>query len=222
MSHLLGFSVLSIVARSFVLRILYPTYPRDTVDCVIIIASLRRAKTLGESAGGTMASTLSKAYPTAVEETTVQEKLYLSDGSISSRDGRNSVPIAKEMERKIIMKTDLHVLPILFLLFLVSFVDRTNIGNAKIEGLTTGLHMVGDQYSIAVFVFNIPYVLLDIPSNLLLRRVRPNVMLGTMMFCWGKSSLHLCVRPQTDSNQVSRHSAKASHSPTAVSSSAAR
>ncbi|KAI4142727.1 MAG: hypothetical protein LQ340_007249, partial [Diploschistes diacapsis] len=117
-----------------------------------------------------MASTLSKAYPTAVEETTVQEKLYLSDGSISSRDGRNSVPIAKEMERKIIMKTDLHVLPILFLLFLVSFVDRTNIGNAKIEGLTTGLHMVGDQYSIAVFVFNIPYVLLDIPSNLLLRR----------------------------------------------------
>ena len=130
-----------------------------------------------------MAAVLSKAYPTAVEET-MQEKIYLSDESISSQ-GR-SVPITKEAERKIIMKTDLHVLPILFLLFLVSFVDRTNIGNAKIMGLTDGLHMTGNQYNIAVFVFNIPYVLLDIPSNMLLRKVRPNYMLSAMMFCWGK------------------------------------
>ena len=135
-----------------------------------------------------MASILSKAYPTAAEETPVEkitvEKLSPVNESFNDAE---TATITKEVERKIIMKTDLHVLPILFLLFLVSFVDRTNIGNAKIEGLTDDLHMTGNQYNIAVLVFNIPYVLLDIPSNMLLRKWKPNVMLSTMMFCWGKS-----------------------------------
>ena len=129
-----------------------------------------------------MASILTKAYPTAVEETPIEKLAPASKASNSSEN----VAVTKELERKIIMKTDLHVLPILFLLFLVSFIDRTNIGNAKIAGLTDDLHMVGNQYNIAVFVFNIPYTLLDIPSNLLLRKSRPNIMLGGMMFCWGK------------------------------------
>ena len=135
-----------------------------------------------------MASLLSKAYPTAVEPTLSEKEIYIRDASLSSQSaGQSSYPITitKSLERRIIMKTDLHVMPILFLLFLVSFVDRTNIGNAKIQGMTDGLHMTGNQYNIAVFVFNIPYVLLDIPSNMLLRKVRPNRMLSTMMFCWG-------------------------------------
>ena len=130
-----------------------------------------------------MTAMFSKAYPTAVEATPIEKLSPISE----TFDDAESITITKEAERKIIMKTDLHVLPILFLLFLVSFVDRTNIGNAKIEGLTTDLHMVGNQYNIAVFVFNIPYVLLDIPSNMLLRRWKPNIMLSGMMFCWGKS-----------------------------------
>ena len=129
-----------------------------------------------------MTTILSKAYPTAVETTPAEKLSPISE----TFDDVESTAITKEVERKIIMKTDLHVLPILFLLFLVSFVDRTNIGNAKILGLTTDLHMVGNQYNIAVFVFNIPYVLLDIPSNMLLRRWKPNYMLSGMMFCWGK------------------------------------
>ncbi|MCJ1334618.1 hypothetical protein MMC10_011330 [Thelotrema lepadinum] len=128
-----------------------------------------------------MTAMFSKAYPTAVEATPIEKLSPISE----TFDDAESITITKEAERKIIMKTDLHVLPILFLLFLVSFVDRTNIGNAKIEGLTTDLHMVGNQYNIAVFVFNIPYVLLDIPSNMLLRRWKPNIMLSGMMFCWG-------------------------------------
>ena len=137
-----------------------------------------------------MASILKKAYPTAVEETPVEK---LSPVSEKFGDAEN-VALSKEAERKIIMKTDLHVLPILFLLFLVSFVDRTNIGNAKILGLTDELHMVGNQYNIAILVFNVPFVLLDVPSNLLLRRWKPNRMLSIMMFCWGRLSCFLAFK----------------------------
>lgn len=42
-------------------------------------------------------------------------------------------------------KVDLYLIPWLCLLYLISFLDRTNIGNAKIEGLQTDLQMTNNQ-----------------------------------------------------------------------------
>lgn len=53
-------------------------------------------------------------------------------------------------KRRILRKVDWHVIPILTLLYLVAFVDRSNIGNAKIVGMTKDLKMHGLQYNIAV------------------------------------------------------------------------
>ena len=61
-------------------------------------------------------------------------------------------------EKKLLRKVDLHVVPPLLILFLLAFLDRVNIGNAKIQGMTKELHMVGQDYSIALFIFFIPYV----------------------------------------------------------------
>jgi hypothetical protein len=62
-------------------------------------------------------------------------------------------------EKKILRKMDLRLIPMLALLYLLSFLDRGNIGNAKIEGLTEDLNMTGAQYNwyalrdpIAVFI----------------------------------------------------------------------
>jgi hypothetical protein len=48
----------------------------------------------------------------------------------------------------------------LSVLYLVSHLDRANIGNAKIAGLTEDLGLSGIQYNIALSLFFIPYVLL--------------------------------------------------------------
>jgi len=49
-------------------------------------------------------------------------------------------------------------------------------GNAKIEGLTKDLHMTGDQYNIALSIFFIPYILAEVPSNMILERFkRPSI-----------------------------------------------
>jgi hypothetical protein len=61
-------------------------------------------------------------------------------------------------EKKLLLKVDMHVVPPLLILFLLAFLDRVNIGNAKIQGMTKELHMVGQDYSIALFIFFIPYV----------------------------------------------------------------
>ena len=118
----------------------------------------------------------------------------VSEKSVDTSSNRALTPVDPAAERKLLLKIDLALMPILFLLFLVSFMDRTNIANAKIEGLEKSLNMKSNQYNIAVFIFNIPYVLLDIPSNLIMQKVKPSWWLGGMMFCWGRSicRIHPC------------------------------
>jgi len=59
-------------------------------------------------------------------------------------------------EKALLWKVDIHVVPPLLILFLLAFLDRTNIGNAKIQGMTKDLNMHGQDYSIALFIFFIP------------------------------------------------------------------
>jgi MFS family permease len=64
-----------------------------------------------------------------------------------------------------------------------------NIGNAKIQGLVApkekgGLNMLGNDYNIALFIFFIPYILLEVPCNILLKKLRPSVWLSSIMFGW--------------------------------------
>lgn len=62
------------------------------------------------------------------------------------------------MTRSILLKVDTRVLPILALLFLCSFLDRTNVGNAKLYGLTEDLHMTNLQYNQGLAVFYATYI----------------------------------------------------------------
>ena len=80
---------------------------------------------------------------------------------------------------------DLHLIPMLALLYLLSFLDRGNIGNAKIEGLQEDLHMTGPQYNWTLTVFFLTYCVFEVPSNLLLKRLRPSIWLPTIMVAWG-------------------------------------
>lgn len=54
--------------------------------------------------------------------------------------------------------TKLRILPVLALLFLCSFIDRTNVGNAKILGLETDIHINDHQYAIGLCVFYATYI----------------------------------------------------------------
>ena len=63
---------------------------------------------------------------------------------------------------------------------------RANIGNAKIEGLEKSLGMTGTDYNVALAIFFVPYVLCEVPSNMLLAKFKkPSVYIGILIFCWG-------------------------------------
>lgn len=83
------------------------------------------------------------------------------------------------------MQMDIRLIPMLALLYLLSFLDRGNIGNAKIEGLQEDLNMTSDQYNWCLTVFFFTYAAFEVPSNLLLKKLRPSRWLPTIMVSWG-------------------------------------
>jgi len=100
-------------------------------------------------------------------------------------DFKNVPRLTPEQERKLWRKVDMRLVPILSLMYLLSFLDRGNIGNAKLEGLTTQLDLTGNKYNIALIMFFIPYCLCEPPSNLALRAFRPSRWLPAINLTWG-------------------------------------
>ncbi|KAI5776576.1 retrograde regulation protein 2 [Geopyxis carbonaria] len=91
----------------------------------------------------------------------------------------------ERIDRELVRRLDWKLIPWLCLLYLASFLDRTNIGNAKIEGLATDLHMTPGQYSACLTIFFISYSLFEPLSNILLKRLRPSLYIPSIMVAWG-------------------------------------
>ncbi|KAI1329851.1 MFS general substrate transporter [Xylariaceae sp. FL0255] len=114
-------------------------------------------------------------------------------GAMSSKD--NTAPAERPFDSqklkttiddaKLLRKIDLHVLPILFIVYVAAFLDRVNISNALTLGLPQELGLVGEQPNIALSIFFVPYVILEIPSNAMLKKLSPHVWLSICIFFFG-------------------------------------
>jgi hypothetical protein len=87
---------------------------------------------------------------------------YLHDymrAGLTHEDAQFLYDIPKSEQDRIFHKVDWRLCPMLAVLYLISHLDRANIGNAKIEGLEDTLNMSGTDYNVALMVFFVPYVL---------------------------------------------------------------
>ncbi|KAI1824041.1 major facilitator superfamily domain-containing protein [Xylaria intraflava] len=108
----------------------------------------------------------------------------------NKEDGVPRSPEASEAgvavdDNALLKKIDVYLLPPVGLLYLLSFLDRSNVGNAKIEGLLEDLHMTGDQYLVGLSLYFVGYVLFEVPCNIILKRTSPRIWLPTLTIIWG-------------------------------------
>ena len=101
----------------------------------------------------------------------------------------DQTPLTPELGAKITRKLDIHIMPWLFVLWLLAFIDRSNIGNARIAGLSEDLNLTSNKFNIALAVFYVPYIIYDIPSNLILKKFRAGYYLPLLLITWGIVSL---------------------------------
>ncbi|SNX81325.1 related to TNA1 - High affinity nicotinic acid plasma membrane permease [Melanopsichium pennsylvanicum] len=93
------------------------------------------------------------------------------------------VQYTRSEERKLVRKIDFVVVPILLVLYLLSFLDRSNIGNAKLDGLVKDIKL--NDYSTALTLFFVGYVIGEVPANIVLKKTSPPVWLPTLTLIWG-------------------------------------
>ncbi|KAK3360338.1 major facilitator superfamily domain-containing protein [Lasiosphaeria hispida] len=88
-------------------------------------------------------------------------------------------------EKSLLRRLDLRLLPAVGILYLLSFLDRSNVGNARIEGLAGDLNMTGNQYLTGLTLYFVGYVIFEIPCNIILKRTTPRFWLPTLTILWG-------------------------------------
>ncbi|SPQ27094.1 93eb8585-546c-47ac-a2d5-276a84ca467d [Thermothielavioides terrestris] len=131
-------------------------------------------------------------------EKEIAQQVEKSQINTSSKDGElsdASVPGSElewsdEEERAIRRKIDWHTVPLVTLLYMLTFLDRINIGNARIQGLAADLDMlVGVRFNWALSIFYIVYLLVEVPSNILLKRIGGRFYLPLLVCGFGLVSL---------------------------------
>ncbi|KAJ5609937.1 hypothetical protein N7510_006656 [Penicillium lagena] len=92
-------------------------------------------------------------------------------------------------EKKLLRKLDLCICPLVMSIFLVAYLDRSNLGNAAVAGMPEDIGLVGNQLGNAVSLFYATYVFFEIPFSMLLRKLRPNRLISALIIGFSASIL---------------------------------
>ncbi|KAF7118846.1 hypothetical protein CNMCM5793_008478 [Aspergillus hiratsukae] len=123
----------------------------------------------------------------------VEKALRYDDGSSTPDSGPVVDSLSedeREIEPKLRRKLDLRIMPVVVLIYLLNFIDRSNYTAARLQGLERDLHLSSSEYQVGLSVFFVGYVLGPIPSNLLLNYLgRPSSYIGLFGISWGLVTL---------------------------------
>ncbi|KAL5455860.1 hypothetical protein PMIN06_004237 [Paraphaeosphaeria minitans] len=91
-----------------------------------------------------------------------------------------------EAEAKLRKKIDTRLLPMIILMYIMNYLDRNNIAAVRLAGLQDELNLTSTQYQTTVSILFVGYILMQVPSNLLLNKTgKPALFLPICMIIWG-------------------------------------
>ncbi|KAI1773896.1 MFS general substrate transporter [Hypoxylon cercidicola] len=98
-------------------------------------------------------------------------------------------------ERKLVWRQDKRIVPLAAAIYFLCYLDRSNIGNARVLNSSTKNDMQtetgasNDIFNTALMIFLVGYFLFEVPSNILLKKLRPSRWLAFLMFSWGATTV---------------------------------
>ncbi|KAH7052381.1 major facilitator superfamily domain-containing protein [Macrophomina phaseolina] len=91
----------------------------------------------------------------------------------------------EEEEKKLVRKIDMILMPLLVLPFIALQLDRGNMGNAVTDNFMEDVGISQAEYNVGQQLLSAGIVVLEIPSNLVLYRLGPQVWISFQIFAWG-------------------------------------
>lgn len=107
----------------------------------------------------------------------------MTDSTISASAIKGSI-VNGELEQRVIKKVFWRVIPFLFLLYIVAFLDRVNVGFAALS-MNKELGFSNAVYGLGAGIFFIGYFMMEIPGNLIMARVGARIWIARILITWG-------------------------------------
>ena len=112
----------------------------------------------------------------------------MEKGELTPKDGHQDHVrehhIDPAVEKRVVKKLDRTVVPLVMALYLLAFLDRSNIGNARIAGMAEDLDLVGDRYDWLLTIFYISYITFQWQA-LCWKVIPPHIWAAFCVFGWG-------------------------------------
>ncbi|KJK67131.1 Major Facilitator Superfamily protein [Aspergillus parasiticus SU-1] len=121
------------------------------------------------------------------DDSTGSTEVY--DPIATDRSAQPTVELDPAAESRLRLKIDLYIVPVASLMYLFCFIDRANIGNAKLAGLEEDLGLTGYEYNTLLSVFYISYIIFEIPSNIACKWLGPGWVIPALTLGFGICSL---------------------------------
>ncbi|KAF7365916.1 Tartrate transporter [Mycena venus] len=137
-------------------------------------------------------STMSKENESEKGDVVMIERAGEADPSRAELDGLPEIGTPERIlaERKLVRKLNFRLLPTIFLIYIMNYIDRNGITTARLKGLEQDLGLSDLQYSVVLSILFVSYCPAQIPSNMILNWIsRPSWYIGVCVMGWGLTSL---------------------------------
>ncbi|KAM0368170.1 hypothetical protein ACHAPY_011530 [Fusarium culmorum] len=119
----------------------------------------------------------------------VHAKMSHEENRLKNKESENGVvdhetPEWKQSEKSLVHKLDMTLMPMVWILYMFNYIDRNNIAQARLDDFKADLGLVNNRFNIAVSILNVGYMLAQLPSNMILTRVRPSIYLPSCVIVW--------------------------------------
>ncbi|KAJ2963133.1 hypothetical protein NQZ79_g1797 [Umbelopsis isabellina] len=109
-----------------------------------------------------------------MNQSEIPDKLYINELSeVGSQESQTTRENDRSIERRLLWKIDLRILPILTLLYVFSAMDRSDIGNAQVAGMQKDIGASSQQWTLVAALFYIGYIVSQPIATLYMRRLNP-------------------------------------------------
>lgn len=88
------------------------------------------------------------------------------------------------VERSAIRKIKFRIIPLVLILYVVSYLDRVNLGYASLE-MNSDLGITSAQFGLAAGIFFIGYFLFEVPSNMIMHKIGARIWISRILISWG-------------------------------------
>ncbi|PSN68597.1 MFS general substrate transporter [Corynespora cassiicola Philippines] len=93
------------------------------------------------------------------------------------------------LNKRLVSKIDWRLMPCITLMFLMNYLDRINVSNARLAGLQEDLNMSDTVWNTGISTFYIGYLIGQLPGNLWLAKADPRWLLPSVMMAWSVGTI---------------------------------